>query len=205
MHHYKILEKGKSLSEAKKAMVLLHGRGGHAKDIIGLADEFIDDDFYVAAPQADNNTWYPFGFMHPESSNEPWLSSAVETVKKLLDEIEKYIPSKNIFILGFSQGACLTLEVASRYATEYGGVVAFTGGLIGEKVLTERYKGDFKGTKVFIGNSDIDPHVPVERSEESKKVMENLGAKVILEIYPNMPHTISQEEIQTVKEWMFKF
>lgn len=203
MHNYQILEKGKPLQQAAKAIVLLHGRGASAKDIIGLADAFCDDSFYIAAPQATNHTWYPYSFLAPESQNEPWLSSAVTTVKRLIDQISVQIPAENIYIMGFSQGACLSLEVAARFAQQYAGVAAFTGGLIGEVLKPEKYSGHFNGTPVFIGNSDRDPHVPVERSEASARLMESMSALVTHIIYPAMPHTITTEEIKTVQRLMF--
>jgi phospholipase/carboxylesterase len=203
MHEYKIVEAGKPLEQAGKAIILLHGRGGSARDILSLADAFCDETFYIAAPQATNNAWYPYSFMAPEVQNEPWLFSSVQTVKRLLDTISEQIPVENIYVMGFSQGACLTLEVTTRYAAKYGGVAAFTGGLIGEKIRTEKYQGNFAGTKVFIGNSTIDPHVPVIRSEESKNLMEKAGADVTLKIYPDMPHTIIQDEIELVLKLMF--
>lgn len=203
MHAYKILEKGKPLAQAKKALILIHGRGGSAHDIISLADEFCDDSFYIAAPQATNHTWYPYGFMVDEASNEPWLTSAVNTVKRLMDDIGKHIAAENLYIMGFSQGACLTLEVSARFADKFGGVAAFTGGLIGKQLVPSRYADNFKGTKIFLGNSDIDPHIPVHRSEDSRKILIEKGADVVLKIYPNMPHTINRDEIETVKKWMF--
>lgn len=203
MHTYRIIEKGKPLELAEKAIILLHGRGADAYDIITLADQFCDETFYIAAPQATNNAWYPYSFLSPESMNEPWLSSAVGTVKRLIDAICIHLPAEKIYIMGFSQGACLALEATAQNALEYAGVAAFTGGLIGEKISTGKYKGNFEGTKVFIGNSDKDPHVPLKRSEESKNIMEILGAEVTLSIYPGMPHTIIQDEIDTVKELMF--
>jgi phospholipase/carboxylesterase len=139
----------------------------------------------------------------PEAQNEPWLSSAVATVKRLIDEIAEKIPAGSIYIMGFSQGACLALEVTSRYAARYAGVAAFTGGLIGDQVNPEKYGGDFAGTPVFIGTSDVDPHVPVRRSEESRDIMQGLGAEVTLKIYPGMPHTIVPDEIETVRQAMF--
>lgn len=203
MHTYQIVEKGNPLVQAGKAIILLHGRGGSADEIISLVDEFCDDTFYIAAPQATGNTWYPHSFMTPEDRNEPWLSSAIQMVKQLLDDIAKQIPTNKIYLMGFSQGACLALEVATRYAVRFAGVVAFTGGLIGEKINPEKYRGNFEGTKVFIGNSDKDPHVPVIRSVQSKDLMEKSGADVTLTIYPNMPHTIIQEEIEEVLKLMF--
>jgi phospholipase/carboxylesterase len=203
MHSYQILEKGKPIEQAKKAIIIMHGRGGNAKDIISLADEFCDDTFYIAAPQATNNSWYPFSFLAPEEKNEPWLSSAIEVVSRLINETSLVIGIENIFLMGFSQGACLTLEVAARNAIPFAGVIAFTGGLIGEDLNPKKYIGNFLGTKVFIGTSDIDQHVPLIRSEESKDILENLGAKVTLKVYPNMPHTINIDEINTVKKMMF--
>ena len=204
MHQYQILEKGKPVDQAHKAIILIHGRGSSAQNIISLADEFCDSSFYIAAPQATNNTWYPYGFMEKESANEPWLSSAVATIKRLIDETAKHIPTESIYIMGFSQGASLTLEVTARFAAKYGGIAAFTGGLIGEKTNSTKYKGDFKGTKYFLGNSDKDPHIPLYRSEESKEVLTALGADVKLKVYPNMAHTINQDEIESVRNWMFK-
>jgi phospholipase/carboxylesterase len=204
MHEYQILEKGMPLGQAEKAIILLHGRGGSANNIITLADEFREGQFYIAAPQATNHSWYPYSFLAPEDNNEPWLSSAVEVVKRLIDETSAVLGTENIYLMGFSQGACLTLEVASRFATRYAGVVSFTGGLIGESIDPSKYQGDFEGTNVFIGNSDVDPHVPVERSENSKETMESLGARVQLKIYPGMAHTINQDEIITVRKEIFK-
>lgn len=204
MHIYRVLERGKSIDNAEKAIILLHGRGGNADDIISLADEFCDDTFYIAAPQASNNIWYPYSFLAPEERNEPWLSSAVGIVKQLIDEITGYLPTEKIYIMGFSQGACLSLEVAARYAARYAGIASFTGGLIGDRIHSEKYQGDFEGTSIFIGNSDSDPHVPLSRSEESRQILEKAGAHVTMKIYSGMAHTIIPDEINTVKEMMFE-
>ena len=202
MHNNLLVEGGMPVIQAEKAMILLHGRGGSARDIISLAERFNVENFYIVAPQATNNSWYPYSFLAPEEQNEPWLSSAVEVVKKLIDEIALIIGTENIYIMGFSQGACLALETASRYAVNYAGVIGFTGGLIGDSVNPAKYSGNFNATKVFIGNSDNDPHVPVERSEQTKVIMESLGANVRLNIYPGMAHTIIKDEIETVSDWM---
>jgi len=194
------LEAGVPLKDAKNALVLLHGRGGTARDILTLKEELSLEDYYIIAPQATNNTWYPYGFLMPVQENEPWLSSALSLLKRLVKDItSKGINPDGIFVMGFSQGACLALEFAARHAQNWGGVIAFTGGLIGSKLVPEIYKGDLSGTEVFIGNSDIDPHVPLGRSEESKHIMEGLGARVKLKIYPNMPHTINGDEIEEAK------
>lgn len=204
MHNYKIVEQGQHIDKATKALLLLHGRGGTAEEILSLADLFCDDTFYVAAPQATNRSWYPHSFMEEEQSNEPWLTSAVDIVTRLIEETAKHIPKPQIYLMGFSQGACLTLEVATRHATKYGGAVAFTGGLIGETINEKKYMGNFEGTKVFIGNSDKDPHVPLERSEQSKLLMQRMGANMTLKVYPGMAHTINEDEINWVKKQIFK-
>ncbi len=200
MHSYKVIEQGLPLNKASKALILLHGRGGTAIDILGLAQEFRDHTFYIAAPQASNNSWYPYSFMAEEKTNEPWLSSALKSVKRLIDDTSQHIPRDQIYIMGFSQGACMALEVSTRYAAHYGGVIAFTGGLIGRVLNEEKYHGNFEGTKVFIGNSDRDPHVPLLRSEQSKEIMKKLGADVTLKVYHGMGHTINDDEINWVKE-----
>ncbi|MBA2728326.1 MAG: dienelactone hydrolase family protein, partial [Parachlamydiaceae bacterium] len=174
-------------------------RGGSAQDILKLAQEFCDETFFLAAPGATNNSWYPYSFMVEESKNEPWLSSAVENVKKLIDDISINIPTEQIYILGFSQGACLALETTARFPAKYGGVIAFTGGLIGETLNESKYKGDFAGTKIFIGTSDQDPHVPLSRAEASRDLLKRLGANVTFKVYPGMGHKINADEINWVK------
>ena len=199
MHTYTIVHRGQPIHKASKALILLHGRGGTANDILELADHFCDDTFYIAAPQATNQSWYPHSFLVEEKFNEPWLSSAVEVVKQVIEEISQYIPKNRIYIMGFSQGACLALETCSRYATKYGGVIAFTGGLIGSTIQEEKYSGNFDKTAVFIGTSDHDPYIPLKRVQETKKVLEKLGASVTLKIYKGMSHTITEDEITCVK------
>ena len=142
--------------------------------------------------------------MAPVSQNEPWLSSSLNLVKDLFNEItEKGITSENIYFLGFSQGACLTLEFVARNAAKYGGIVAFTGGLIGDTILTENYTGDFNKTPIFIGSSNPDPHVPVERVYETTKVLKNMNAIVTQKLYNDMGHTISQNEIDMANKLVF--
>ena len=134
MHKYTIVEKGQPIDKAAKAMILLHGRGSTASDILTLADLFCDETFYIAAPKATRHSWYPHSFLAEEESNEPWLSSAVDTIKKLIDATAMHISRDQIYIMGFSQGACLALEVSARSAVKYGGVIAFSGGLIGKEL-----------------------------------------------------------------------
>ena len=204
MHKKNFITAGKKLEEATKVMIMLHGRGASAEDILSLAGHFQVRDFALIAPQATNHTWYPYSFLAPPSENEPWLSSALSLVKEIVDEVKaKGIKSENIYFAGFSQGACLTLEFVTRNATKYGGVIAFTGGLIGDKIYTGNYSGDFSGTNIFIGTSDPDPHVPVTRVNDSTTVLEKMNSNVTTKIYPNMGHTINQDEINIVNKLFF--
>lgn len=205
MHQKKIVTAGKKLSEADKVLIMIHGRGGGAEDILFLASHLSVDDFALLAPQATNRTWYPYSFMAPPKENEPWLSSALSLLQEVVEDVERAgIPSSNIYFLGFSQGACLTLEFVTRNAKQYGGVVAFTGGLIGDKIYPENYKGSFNGTPVFIGSSDPDMHVPVERVYATANIMRDMQADVTEKVYHNMGHTINQDEIDQANRLIFK-
>ena len=204
MHTKHIITAGRPLNEADKVLILVHGRGGRAEDILFLADELNVGDYALLAPQATGNSWYPYSFLMPPAKNEPWLSSALDVLKQLVADVKAAgIPPENIYFLGFSQGACLTLEFVTRNATRYGGVVAFTGGLIGDKLYPENYTGDFGGTPIFIGTSDPDPHVPVPRVHATTKVLQDMNAVVMEEVYPLMGHTISQQEIDKANDLVF--
>ncbi len=195
-HAKNIIYSGTELNKATKALIMIHGRGGTAEDILALASYFDLQDFALAAPQATNNSWYPSSFLAPISQNEPWLSSALDLLKVLTDDLsDQGISNENIYFLGFSQGACVTLEFTARNAKQYGGIIAFTGGLIGNKINTENYRGDFKHTPVFIGSSNPDPHIPVERVYASSNILKSMNADVTEKIYPDMGHTINQDEI----------
>lgn len=205
MHRKQVLQSGSPLTAQSKVLILLHGRGASAEDIIGLAQHLPVNDFTLLAPQATNNTWYPYSFLAPPYQNEPWLSSALSLVKEIVEEVKgKGVPAGNIYFAGFSQGACLTLEFVTRNGDHYGGVAAFTGGLIGDKLYTENYSGDFGTTPIFIGSSDPDPHVPVERVNASVEVLEKMNARVLKKIYPGMGHTIIQDEIEEAKTFVFR-
>ena len=204
MHKKNIVTRGKNIDEAKKALIMLHGRGGSADDILGFATHLNVDEYALFAPEATGNTWYPLTFLAPPAQNEPWLSSALDLIKELVDDINKQgIANEQIYFTGFSQGACLTLEFVTRNATRYGGVAAFTGGLIGNKIYGENYSGNFNGTPVFIGSSDPDMHIPVERIHETTKMLKSMHADVTEKIYKNMGHTINEDEIEQANRLIF--
>lgn len=192
------------MAAATKALIMVHGRGASAEDILSLAKWFPVGDYALLAPQATNHTWYPQSFLAPPAQNEPWLSSALDLLKKMTDQLQQQgIAREHIYFLGFSQGACLTLEFIARNAARYGGAVAFTGGLIGDRLYPENYQGTFEGTSVFIGSSNPDFHVPVARVKESAALLQSMGADVTEKIYDNMGHTIIEDEIRLATEKVF--
>ena len=205
MHKKNIVSAGKELTASSKVLILLHGRGGSAQDILSFSTHLHVKEFSLLAAEATNNTWYPNSFLAPPAQNEPWLSSALKMIKELLDDILAIgVPTERVFFTGFSQGACLTLEFVARNANKYGGVAAFTGGLIGDKIYAENYGGDFKGTPIFIGTSNPDPHIPVERVYATTEILKNMHAEVTEKVYNNMGHTINEDEIENANNLIFK-
>jgi phospholipase/carboxylesterase len=198
---HRVLTAGRKIPEAAGAVVLLHGRGASAEDILGLGEEFDHPELALFAPQAAGNSWYPCSFLAPIEQNEPWLTSALSQVKSLVEEITaRGIPQERIAIAGFSQGACLATEFVARNASRYGGLIAFTGGLIGPPEAEFRYVGNLGQTPAFLGSGDPDPHVPWQRVEESASVLAAMGAEVTLRRYPGMPHTVSRQEIEQARQ-----
>jgi phospholipase/carboxylesterase len=196
MHKHQLVYSGKKIGDASKVLIMIHGRGGTAEDILSLATHLEVADFALVAPQATNNSWYPNSFLAPPAAKEPWLSSALGLLKKMLEEVlEAGIKQDQVYFLGFSQGACLSLEFVARNAAKYGGVVAFTGGLIGDKIYPGNYQGNFEQTPVFIGTSNPDPHVPVERVHATTNILQSMHANVTEKVYNGMGHTINQDEI----------
>lgn len=195
-----VLHRGRALDSAKAAIVLLHGRGASAEDILGLANEFDLPESAYLAPQAAGHAWYPYSFLAPIERNQPWLDSALKLVAETLQRaITAGIELHRIAIVGFSQGACLATEFVARNPARYGGLVAFTGGLIGPPGTKFVYSGDLSGTACFLGAGDRDPHVPWKRVEESASVLSGLGGTVTLRRYPGLPHTINEDEIEQAK------
>ena len=204
MHEYNVITSGKSVEEAEKVLIMIHGRGGTAEDILSLSEHLNVKDFAIVAPEAYNNSWYPVSFMAPSEQNEPWLTSALDYIKQVEENLnQKGILSENIYFFGFSQGACLTLDYMTRNAKKYGGAVAIIGGLIGEKINTGDYITDFAGTPIFIGTSDPDPHVPLERVQQTTEILEYKNARVKLEVYENAGHTILQDELAIANSFIF--
>jgi predicted esterase len=191
-----IFAAGAPLAQADQAVVALHGRGASAADIIGLAAEVAPASAAIVAPQAAGATWYPFRFLEPIARNEPYLSSALALVASLVDRIEAAgIGRERIALLGFSQGACLALEFVARHPACYRAALGFSGGLIGPPGTPFDFPGSLAGTPVFLGCSDVDPHIPLARVEETAAALEAMGAAVELRIYPGMGHTVNRDEI----------
>ena len=199
-HGQHVLQAGDSLTAARAAMVLLHGRGATAEDIMTIASEVQSPGWVYLAPQAAGNTWYPNPFTAPLETNEPYLSAALDMVSKVVDRVERRVPAQRIVLLGFSQGACLTLEWAARNARRYGAVIGLSGGLIGPDGTPRDYPGSFDLTPVFLGCSDVDPHIPMRRVVEAGQVLKQMGADATVRFYPGMGHLVSGEEIATIRE-----
>jgi phospholipase/carboxylesterase len=193
---------GTAPDKAKAAMIMIHGRGASAESILTLANDFDNiEDFHLAAPQANQFTWYPYSFLSPTERNEPGLSSGLQAIFDIINDLEeKGIPKEKIILLGFSQGACLASEYVARHPARYGGLVALSGGLIGDTISAKNYTGSLKNTPYFVGCSDIDPHIPVERVHESADILGGLGASVTKKIYPGLGHTVIEDEISEVKK-----
>jgi phospholipase/carboxylesterase len=191
------LERGSALASAEAAVILAHGRGASAEDILGLADHFDFPGVAYLAPEAAGHAWYPHSFLAPIEENQPWLDSALRLIGRVVERATAArIPRHKIAFVGFSQGACLVTEFVARNATRYGGLVAFTGGLVGPPGTRFQYSGDLSGTECFLGAGDPDPHVPWKRVEESASALSDLGAAVVLKRYPGLPHTINEDEIR---------
>src|SRR5918999_214048 len=191
---------GDPLTRARAAMIMVHGRGATADSILTLSDELRVPDFAYLAPQAAGNSWYPYSFLSPIEQNEPGLTSALVAIADVLATIERAgIPTERTMLLGFSQGACLSLEFTARAARRYGGIAGLSGGLIGPDGTPRDYSGSLAGTPVFLGCSDIDPHIPAPRVIETAAVLRRLGGDVDARLYPGMGHTINAEELEAVR------
>lgn len=198
-----VLAAGESLETARAVMVMIHGRGATAENILGLSGALGVNGFAYLAPQAYQQTWYPYSFLQPLEQNEPHLTSALRLVRGLFDELaSRGIERDRVMLLGFSQGACLSTEFVARNPARYGGVVGLSGGLIGPPGTSRDYEGSLDGTPVFLGSSDPDSHIPVERVHETDTVLGGMGASVTTRIYPGMGHTISQDEVDHARRLM---
>jgi predicted esterase len=195
-----VLHAGRTPASSRVTVILVHGRGDSAAGILGLADELNVPDAAFLAPQAAGNTWYPYSFLSPLEKNEPYLTSALRTLGRVIDGVAQHgVDPERIVLVGFSQGACLTLEFVARNPRRYGGVAALSGGVIGPPGATRHDRGSLEATPVFIGCSDIDAHIPVERVRESGEIFRSLAARVDERIYPGMGHTINQDELIAVR------
>ncbi|MFC7139183.1 alpha/beta hydrolase [Halosimplex aquaticum] len=190
---------GTPLDEADAALVLVHGRGATAESILQMGRQLHRDGLALLAPQADRNTWYPNSFLQPVESNEPGRSSGLQAIDDAVERANDHgVPTERVMVLGFSQGACLGSEYVARNPRRYGGLVAFSGGLIGETIDPDEFEGSLDGTPAFLGCSDVDPHIPEERVHVTTEVLEKLDADVEERIYEGMGHGVNDDEIEYV-------
>ncbi len=197
----KLVTAGTPLDEATAALILVHGRGATARSIVQMGEEVHREGVALLAPQAARNTWYPNSFLAPVERNEPGRSSGLQAVDDAVERaVEAGIDRERVLLLGFSQGACLASEYVARNPRRYGGLVALSGGLIGETVDPTSYDGDIEGTPVFVGCSDVDPHIPLERVKETSEAFELLNGDVDERIYEGMGHGVNEDELEAVAE-----
>jgi predicted esterase len=199
-HGQRIVQAGEPPNSARAAMILLHGRGATAEDIMTIAFDAQAPGWVYFAPQAAGGAWYPNPFTAPIESNEPYLSAALNMITNLVERIEASVPAHRMMLLGFSQGACLTLEWAARHARRYGAIAGLSGGLIGPDGTARDYPGGFEGTPVFLGCSDVDPYIGKDRVEEAAQVFERMGAAVDLRLYPGMGHLVNGDELAALRD-----
>lgn len=200
-HQQNPIQKGGATpGEADAAMIMIHGRGASASSIADLSRAFdTGRQLRLAAPQAAGHTWYPYSFLAPAEKNEPGLSSGLQQIYTCISELrEEGFKPEQIYLLGFSQGACLATEFAARHPQQYGGLIILSGGLIGDEVNPELYTGSLEQTPVFMGCSDVDPHIPLERFNETETVLNKLGANITKKVYPGMGHLVNEDEIEHI-------
>ncbi len=196
-----VLRGGTPIASAKAAVIMIHGRGAGPGNIMDLVPAIGHPNTAYLAPAAAGGTWYPQSFMAPIAQNEPGISSGISVIHALMDEvIGAGLPAERIMLLGFSQGACLACTAAQRRPDRYGGVIAFSGGLIGPPGTAWSETGAFRSTPVFFGCSDRDAHVPESRVRESAAVLERMGALVTTRIYPGMGHLVNEDEVAFARE-----
>ena len=187
---------GAPLAAGGRAMVLLHGRNASPRNILDLAPRLGRPGFSLVAPAAAGNTWYPYSFLEQTARNEPYLTSAIDRLRRVVADVNAAgIPTSRLVLLGFSQGACLAAEYAYRFAEQFGGIVLFSGGLIGPPGTTWQTSRSFRRTPVFLGCSDVDAHVPKSRVDETAETFASMDAEVTERIYPGMGHLVSDDEI----------
>jgi predicted esterase len=193
--------RGAALADARAALIMIHGRGGSAADMLSLWDHIETPGIAVLAPEAVGNTWYPQRFMEPREQNEPWVGSALSVVSRQIEAAaEAGIDRERIFLLGFSQGACLATQYVAEYPERYAGVFALSGGLIGPAGSEFAFSGDLAGTPIYLGCSNVDPHIPEERVRETADALELLGGSVTMQLFEDAPHSVMSEEIEVIRE-----
>jgi phospholipase/carboxylesterase len=196
-----IVAAGKSLADAAGVIILLHGRGGSAADILGLGQAISPSGWAMLAPEAAGHSWYPYSFLEPRERNEPYLTSALERVQTAVDSaLRAGVPAEKIVVAGFSQGACLATEFVGRNPRRYGALLAFTGGLIGPLDAALELSGDLAGTPALLSSGDPDPHVPWARVAQSAELLSAIGGQISLRRFPGRPHTILAEEVDIARE-----
>lgn len=200
-----VLSAGLSLDEAQKAILLIHGKEGTAKSMLGIQRILPLQGLAILALQAPSNSWYPQPFIAPREQNEACIGIALDFIHQQFQQLQiAGIKTENSYLLGFSQGACLALEYLYTYPKLYAGAFILSGGLFGEKLEYDRYQGDLKQTPIFLGCSEKDVHIPLARVKESGEIGRKMNASLSLEISPSAQHSIKKSEIQYISRQLTK-
>lgn len=200
----KVLSHGPSLDQAAAAVILIHGRRATAESIIRLSAALDQNGSLPVtwlAPQAQNNSWYPLPFLEKLEANEPHRSHALGVIGGLIEQvIDAGVSRDRIGLVGFSQGACLSLEYAAVGERMPGFVGALSGGVMGPLEEDRAIDGSRDGMNVFIGCGDQDSHIALPYAKKSAKLLRNAGATVDYRTYQGMGHTINDDELQALRD-----
>ncbi len=179
---------------------MIHGRSAAPENILELVPAIDHPNVAYLAPAAAGGTWYPHSFMAPIEQNEPGITSGISVVHSLIDEVlAAGIPAGRVVLLGFSQGACLACTAAQRRPMRYGGVLIFSGGLIGPPGTAWDENSEFLGAPAFLGCSAHDAHVPESRVRGTAAAFRRMGAAVTTRIYPGDSHLVNDDEITVAR------
>ena len=194
---------GASLHCAKAAVIVIHGRDSSPDDVLSLTTLFAQPDIAYLAPRAVSHQWYPHPYLSPIEENEPHITLSIAMLNQLIKNIEteNNVPIQRIALFGFSQGACLALELAVRCPRRYGAIIGLSGALFRSKT-SRNASGSLEGTPVFLGCSAADPHIPLSFVHDSAEKLSALDAAVTKEIYPGSSHAIVTDEIRITRKML---
>jgi predicted esterase len=204
---------GASAGSARMGLVLLHGRGGSAADILGLGAALGLPDIALIAPEAAGRSWWPTSFLAPAAQIDAFVSRGLDAVDAAVDRLMAGgLRRDRIAIAGFSQGGCLALDYGARnpgLAAVFGLSAALVGtgdagtasddALYGFSEKRFDYATSLDGCPVTIAVHERDPHIPLARARKSVEVFAGLGAEVRFLLAPGAGHGITDEGVAAMR------